>query len=253
MMEGMFSVLSPEIRLEVFSFLFENKDEMDWQSVVRAMRVNKLWKDDIEFLWYQFCKMHKLLVDESWWFKKGKNWKWLCLCRLTPLVENSKGKTFGWAIKNEQHYEGEYFEDQKNGIGCMWWGEDRYIGEWEHGNKTGHGLMLWGNGDVYDGQWQKELRHGSAIYYYQNGGKYDGGYELDDRNGKGVFTWPDGDYYVGTWRVGGRIGTGVFFNRETGQMIQQEWDESPSVNYSREIPPKFPPGTSTNALPSPAS
>jgi len=140
----------------------------------------------------------------------------------------------------ENRYEGEWFQNEKNGIGCMWWGDDRYIGQWECSSKNGNGTMLWKNGDIYEGGWYKDLRQGKAVYTYQNGGKFIGEYASDDRHGFGRFIWPDEDIYEGEWKFGGRFGKGTFTSKALNSKIEQEWEESSTINYSKELPSKYP-------------
>jgi len=234
-LENPFSIetLVPEMRLEIWVHLIQDED---WKTLSRASQVNHLWKLEIEHLWKRFCEKKDLLADEKEWTKKGKNWKWLCQCRRTSLLGKEQG--FGCSVGAIPGtlYEGEWKNNQRHGVGrFVWNNNDRYVGEWCQDYKHGHGIMLWTNGDRYDGFWDHDLRQGKAIYSYANGGKYEGEYEKDERHGKGKFFWPNGDYYQGTWKSGGRYGKGILFKK--GKMIEQDWNESSSANYSKELPP----------------
>jgi len=225
-----------EMRLEIWNHLVYDED---WTSLSRASQVSHRWKLEIEFSWRNFCEKNNILSDEEEWRLKGRNWKWLCKCRKTPLAGKDHG--FGWSVGAVPGtlYEGEWKNNQRHGIGrFVWTNNDRYLGEWKEDYKHGHGLMLWTNGDRYDGNWDRDLRHGTAIYVYANGGKYVGQYEKDERHGEGEFFWPDGDYFKGSWKTGGRSGSGFFIKFGQHVKQQQQWTESPAANYSRELPPK---------------
>jgi len=233
--------LYPELRMEIWSIMLEWRD---WQTLELACRVCSRWRNEIEYLWRNFCIKTNLLADELDWKLKGKDWKWLCKCRSTLILKDKDTEAALMVFGNcagtvtGTFYEGEWKNNQRNGVGCFTWqNKDRYIGEWLEDCKHGHGLMLWVNGDRYDGFWKTDLRHGTATYKYDNGGKYVGQYEHDERHGTGKFFWPDGDFYEGTWRSGGRSGPGILFYQS--QKISQNWNESSTANYSQKLPPKF--------------
>jgi len=227
--------LAPEMRFEIWTQLVQNQD---WLGLCTASQVNHRWKREIEYVWRVYCEKNNLLADEKEWLMKGRNWKWLSQCRKTML--NGKDG-FGWcegAVPGTL-YEGDWGNNKRHGVGrFVWQNNDRYIGDWHDDFKHGHGLMLWMNGDRYDGDWQHDLRHGSATYTYANGGKYVGQYMNDERHGQGTFYWPDGEHFMGTWKTGGRHGSGVLVLKD-GTKIKQNWNESPSANYSRQLPPKL--------------
>lgn len=251
--EGIFVLLPDEMRLEVFEKLII---ENDWSTLNTASQVNWCWKQEIEYLWRKHCERNQLLMDEEIWAKKGKNWKWVCQC-LTRFfhLENAPdgfGSTHKSVAAGEAKYEGEWKDGKKEGVGRMWWNNgDRYLGDWKNDTKDGSGYMMWENGDIYEGSWKQDLRHGeSAYYFYSNGGKFQGDYVNDERHGPGVFYWPDGDRFEGTWQSGGRHGKGKLILKN-GTVIEQEWNESPFVNYSEGLPAKHPDGT-TPSTPAPS-
>jgi len=242
--EGIFVLLPDEMRLEIFSKLIE---ENDWETLNTALRVNWRWKVEIEELWRVHCEKSKLLKDEHIWAKKGKNWKWVCAC-LTKIYDPENTQTaFGSSQKTvsvgESKYEGEWKDGKKDGVGRMWWHNgDRYLGDWKNDAKEGYGFMIWENGDHYEGSWRQDLRHGlDAKYMYANGGTFSGSYVNDERQGEGSFVWPDGDSFKGTWQSGGRRGKGTLTLKD-GTVLEQEWNESPYVNYSDSLPEKHPQG-----------
>lgn len=240
--EGIFVLLPDEMRLEIFAKLIE---ENDWANLNAASCVNWRWKVEIEELWRKYCEKQDLLQDEQIWARKGKNWKWVCACLTTIVQQENETNGFGSTQKaisvGESKYEGEWKEGKKEGVGRMWWHNgDRYLGDWKQDTKDGFGFMIWANGDNYEGDWKQDLRHGeNAKYTYANGGTFVGTYINDERHGEGSYYWPDGDCFKGTWQSGGRKGKGVFISKD-GTTTEQEWNESPYVNYSDAIPAKYP-------------
>jgi len=239
--EGIFVLLPDEMRLEIFSKLVA---ENDWANLNAACGVNWRWKVEIEEIWRNYCEKQNLLQDEQIWVQKGKNWKWVCAC-LTTIVQESEKNGFGSTQRTiavgESKYEGEWKDGKKEGVGRMWWHNgDRYLGDWKGDTKDGYGYMIWANGDNYEGTWKQDLRHGEdAKYTYANGGTFVGTYVNDERHGEGSYYWPDGDCFKGTWQSGGRKGKGVLITKD-GNAIEQEWNESPYVNYSDAVPAKYP-------------
>lgn len=93
---------------------------------------------------------------------------------------------------------------------------------------------------MYEGGWKSDLRDGTNCkYLYSNGGIYQGGYCNDERHSDGAFIWPDGERFVGKWKAGGRFGKGILYTKNGA--VEQEWEESPFVNYSDSLPSKYPP------------
>lgn len=240
--EGIFVFLPDEMRLEIFSKLIE---ENNWESLNTASRVNWRWRAEIDELWRKHAERQQLLKDEDMWAKKGKNWKWVSACLTKTFAQEEEKTGFGSSQKivavGESKYEGEWQDSKKNGVGRIWWHNgDRYLGDWVNDAKDGYGFMIWENGDRYEGTWRQDLRHGDkSQYFYSNGGFFCGTYVNDERQGNGEFVWPDGDKFVGVWQSGGRRGKGQLILKD-GTVIEQEWNESPYVNYSDILPEKYP-------------
>jgi len=243
--EGSFAVLPSEMRCEVLSTMVEAQE---WKALMKSAQVNRRWRLEIDELWRAYCEKNKLLTDEEMWLKKGKNWKWVCICVTRVFAKDDTAKNgVGSSAKNiadkptEVRFEGEWKDNKKHGVGRIWWSNgDRYLGDWKNDCKDGHGFMIWENGDQYEGSWKNDLREGSnAIYLYANGGRFEGCYMNDERHGPGAYIWPDGDRFEGKWKAGGRNGRGVLITKN-GTRIEQEWNESPYVNYSETLPAKFP-------------
>lgn len=50
---------------------------------------------------------------------------------------------------NGDYYQGQFLDDQKNGVGKFYWEQlkDSYDGEWENDKRNGQGTYIWQNGD----------------------------------------------------------------------------------------------------------
>lgn len=242
--ESLIEMLPNEMRSEIFSKLIEAND---WKTLCRASEVSWAWKCEIDRLWRNYCVQNKMTSDEDIWTKKGKNWKWVCAC-LSNIFDKDDTNKNGTGVCQkssvgpvEIRFEGEWKENKKNGVGRIWWSNgDRYLGDWSNDSKDGYGYMMWENGDMYEGGWKSDLRDGTNCkYLYSNGGIYQGGYCNDERHSDGAFIWPDGERFVGKWKAGGRFGKGILYTKNGA--VEQEWEESPFVNYSDSLPSKYPP------------
>ena len=69
--------------------------------------------------------------------------------------------------------------------------------------------------------------------------KHTGSYSDSHRHGYGKLTWPDGCTFEGTWQHGARRGKGTFTD-ETGESLQQLWNERSGIQYSITYPQKHP-------------
>jgi len=242
--ESLIEMLPNEMRSEIFSKLIESKD---WTTLCRASEVSWAWKMEIDRLWRNYCEQNKMTSDEDIWSKKEKNWKWVCACLSNVFDKDDSEKNGAGVCQKssvgpvEIRFEGEWKENKKNGVGRIWWSNgDRYLGDWTSDSKDGYGYMMWENGDMYEGGWKSDLRDGTNCkYLYSNGGIYQGGYCNDERHSDGVFIWPDGERFVGKWKAGGRFGKGTLYTKNGP--VEQEWEESPFVNYSDSLPAKYPP------------
>ncbi len=87
-----------------------------------------------------------------------------------------------------EKYEGEWLNDNYNGLGKYTYarddidGRDYYIGEFQDGEKNGNGKQIWRNGTTYDGEWQNDLRHGLGVFSNSDGSIiYQGEWENDEQ------------------------------------------------------------------------
>ncbi|KAH3765655.1 Ubiquitin carboxyl-terminal hydrolase CYLD [Pelomyxa schiedti] len=153
-------------------------------------------------------------------------------------------------------YEGEFFNNQRDGWGVLDSSEGSYSGlwrggawakgtwethdelvdaEWKESDRDGanykHG---WGvqmakvrsgaNDDyvtletVYEGEWKWDKRHGGE------GGCYVGEWQNDMFHGKGVRVWSDGTTYEGDWAYGQEHGSGTKTWARDGTSFVGDWE-----------------------------
>ena len=108
-------------------------------------------------------------------------------------------------------YEGEYFNDQRNGYGVY---ENimksvKYVGEYKDGKKNGQGTYTRDDGVKFVGEFKDGLANGQGTHTWPDGQKFVGEFKDGKRNGQGTFTWPDGEKYVGEYKDGKRNGQGT--------------------------------------------
>lgn len=127
-------------------------------------------------------------------------------------------------IGNEVSY-GEYKGNPKSGFDSVYYGKDKYIGNFanyqmhgkgtyieEDGSKyegdfvngkySGKGSKKWASGDSYDGDWKDDKRDGTGTYIWADGETYTGSWENNIRNGKGILKKANGYYYTGNFKNG---------------------------------------------------
>jgi hypothetical protein len=107
-------------------------------------------------------------------------------------------------------YEGEYTNNEANGMGTFRADGESYTGQWVGNEQCGHGRYVYSNGDVYDGEWRSSLQWGHGTMTFADGSTYVGDYEEDNAQGTGTFTdAATGDVYSGQWYDGVREGKGM--------------------------------------------
>jgi len=215
--EGFFAVLTNDLRKEIWSHISNDV------TFARASQVNKKWKQEMDVAWRIFAEERKLLQELDFWEERGRNWKWVLNCKLTPLTEEKK---VGCGIFQEANgtYEGEWKENNKEGLGkkaftdksiymgnwknnmkegqgvYMWQDNTKYVGQWKEDKYHGYGLKSWSDGDQYEGSWKEDKKHGKGNYKWSNGDKYEGEWEEDKQHGRGHFMWATGVQYVGNFK-----------------------------------------------------
>ncbi|CAF3228836.1 unnamed protein product, partial [Rotaria sp. Silwood2] len=77
---------------------------------------------------------------------------------------------------------------------------EKYEGEWADDQTNGIGIRNFPNGNRYEGNERNGKRHGYGILYFVNGEKYEGDWANDKKNGSGKYTWSQNLQYEGTLR-----------------------------------------------------
>ena len=108
-------------------------------------------------------------------------------------------------------YEGEYFNDQRNGYGVY---ENimksvKYVGEYKDGKKNGQGTYTRDDGVKFVGEFKDGLANGQGTHTWPDGQKFVGEFKDGVENGQGTHTWPDGQKFVGEFKDGKRNGQGT--------------------------------------------
>jgi hypothetical protein len=81
--------------------------------------------------------------------------------------------------KNGDRYEGEWWYNQKHGMGKVFYHqgaeEASYTGSWVEGKRSGLGILTLANGDRYEGHWTADQRDGPGRFFYKGANKvYEG-------------------------------------------------------------------------------
>eukprot|EP01117_Protostelium_nocturnum_P005579 TRINITY_DN2018_c0_g1_i2.p1 TRINITY_DN2018_c0_g1~~TRINITY_DN2018_c0_g1_i2.p1 ORF type:complete len:271 (+),score=91.67 TRINITY_DN2018_c0_g1_i2:161-973(+) len=171
--ESVFDLLPPEIRHEIFGQI------KDFKTLLRALRVNKLWFNEVEEAWYNLCRKSLFTLEEEnfWRDHAAKSWKWIFKTKMN-LFRGS--------------------EPPKEGVGAFESEKGRFEGEWVDGKKTGWGMMTWKNGGFYRGSWRENSKEGYGFQHWGSGTKwtgdyYQGNWKKSHREGHGSYVWNTGD------------------------------------------------------------
>lgn len=71
-------------------------------------------------------------------------------------------------------YEGEFADDEYNGMGTFTTAEGTYVGHFRSGKFDGQGTFVYRKGGVYIGQWHNGKYQGQGTYVYATGRTYIG-------------------------------------------------------------------------------
>jgi len=112
----------------------------------------------------------------------------------------------------EISYEGARLNGLKHGYGHLRTDGSSYDGEFFEDEKHGVGEMTWDDGRRYRGHFKNGKFHGAAVVSWSDGRMYAGEYADDRKHGEGTFSWHDGRRYQGQWVMGKRHGIGVYTN-----------------------------------------
>lgn len=121
-------------------------------------------------------------------------------------------------------YTGEFLNGQYNGEGEYQFADGRhYSGSWVNGQKNGYGVFSFANGDIYEGEFMNDVCHGDGKYTFPNGDIYTGNFANGRYDGIGTFAWVNGTEYTGEWSVGVKHGRGLITFPD-GQTQEGTWD-----------------------------
>ena len=111
---------------------------------------------------------------------------------------------YGEEISKAYNYNGNFYQDKKNGEGKIIYknSNEIYEGNFINNALTGKGVYTWGNGDYYTGDFINGKMHGNGEYIWPEGGKYAGEYINNIKEGKGIFHWTNGRIYEGNFSKG---------------------------------------------------
>jgi len=108
-------------------------------------------------------------------------------------------------------YEGDFVENEKNGVGNEDTQDYSYVGDFVGNKKHGKGKKVFKIlGETYIGDFIDNKANGNGLYHFVGGEKYEGTFEDDQMHGKGTYTWPDGSEYMGDYYKNLKHGNGIF-------------------------------------------
>jgi hypothetical protein len=109
---------------------------------------------------------------------------------------------------NEVSYE-EYRGNPKSGFDSVYYGKDKYIGNFENYQMNGKGIYIEDDGSKYEGDFVNGKYSGKGIKKWVSGDSYNGDWKDDKRDGIGTYTWANGETYTGSWENNTRNGEGT--------------------------------------------
>eukprot|EP00340_Litonotus_pictus_P006322 CAMPEP_0170518496 /NCGR_PEP_ID=MMETSP0209-20121228/4172_1 /TAXON_ID=665100 ORGANISM="Litonotus pictus, Strain P1" /NCGR_SAMPLE_ID=MMETSP0209 /ASSEMBLY_ACC=CAM_ASM_000301 /LENGTH=237 /DNA_ID=CAMNT_0010804075 /DNA_START=22 /DNA_END=732 /DNA_ORIENTATION=- len=99
-----------------------------------------------------------------------------------------------------RHGKGKVFHSTSDNIkGC----QETYEGDWFEDKKQGYGLYTYSNGDIYEGEFFGDMHQGYGKYYFTDGSHYEGEWFNHKMHGSGHY-----------WDISGSIWSGEFRNGE---------------------------------------
>ena len=82
-------------------------------------------------------------------------------------------------------YEGEYYNDMKQGNGVFRWASGNvYVGMYKNDERDGHGEMIWTDGSKYIGEWKNGIQNGYGKMLFPNGVVKEGYFDNNIFKGK---------------------------------------------------------------------
>lgn len=162
----------------------------------------------------------KLKVEEM-----KKNLKKVCQVKIrfedrkaTYYGEVLQGKANGLGVlmwDNGNRFEGEFFNNDFDGIGIGYTEFGYGFGECKNGKSNGFGISNSNNGNKYEGYWVNGNQTGIGIITYNFGTIYIGQVKDGESNGAGKLIFPNGDYFIGVIDDKRRDGL-TYYSQEQG-------------------------------------
>lgn len=78
-----------QISLDIFRDIFHI---LDFKELIIFQRVCKIWKKEIEIIWYSRCKTNGYLEDEDFWKTLNRDWKWIFRCKFVKKLSFLKSQ-----------------------------------------------------------------------------------------------------------------------------------------------------------------
>lgn len=113
----------------------------------------------------------------------------------------------------------------KSGEGLQKWEDGTYyLGEFENDQKNGMGNMFYVNGNLYKGSYLRNKMDGVGYYTWADGKYYYGGYKNDLKDGFGIYFNGRGKF-EGFFKEGKMHGKGSYFEKKNNATINGFWEE----------------------------
>jgi hypothetical protein len=120
------------------------------------------------------------------------------------------------SINNEEILEGEWVDNNLNGVGKEIWSDTSYyLGEFKEHIKEGIGTYRWSDGTVYKGEFKNNQMNGVGVIKYIDDSVYEGEISNGVMNGFGKFIWKESNNnykcYFGYYKNGKKDGFGIYY------------------------------------------
>ena len=131
--------------------------------------------------------------------------------------------------KTKHVYEGEWYENVKQGIGKMdYFNIGTYHGYWENGRRHGEGVFTYKNGDVYSGWWRYGQKEGYGTYLFKETNMKMVGEFVKGKLTSGKWIYPNGVYWQGSFENNKPAGKGTWFFKN-GNTLDGTFEQKPKV------------------------
>ena len=125
-------------------------------------------------------------------------------------------------FENQDKYYGEFRHGQPHGQGMMVYANGgKYKGQWKNGSKEGQGQLTLSKVQ-YTGQFRKDKFSGEGTMVYANRNKYVGQWANNRQHGIGIYYFSNGERYEGEFQDGAFHGFGIWFYMD-GQRYEGQW------------------------------